>query len=96
MSESTMRQHMNDRFGKVFHYTENPPLPRSLNIELNSSCNQSCIFCPFHGKYAINPPKPSVMDFETVKRILDSAKNLGGGYGRKRGRLLSVGRSFSL
>ena len=26
MSESMMRQHMNDRFGKVFHYTENPPL----------------------------------------------------------------------
>ncbi len=94
MSESTMRQHMNDRFGKVFHYTENPPLPRSLNIELNSSCNQSCIFCPFHGKYAINPPKPSVMDFETVKRILDSAKNLGGGMGEKEVGFYLSGEAF--
>lgn len=77
MEKSTMRQHMSERFGKVFHYMENPPLPASLNIELNNNCNQSCLFCPFHGKYAKCRPKPAVMDYAMVKKILDSAKELG-------------------
>ena len=68
---------MDERFGKVLNFTERPPLPRSLNIELNSSCNQTCIFCPFHGKYAANHPKPAVMNYDTAIRILDQAKKLG-------------------
>lgn len=47
-----MRKHLEERFGKVFNLQKNPPLPKSLNIELNSTCNQSCVFCPFHGKFA--------------------------------------------
>lgn len=77
MAKSVMRQHMEERFGKVFQFQENPPLPRSLNIELNSGCNQKCVFCPFHGKYAPNTPKPAVIKFERVKQILDEAKRLG-------------------
>ncbi len=77
MAESVMRKHMNERFGKVFRFQENPPLPRSLNIELNSGCNQKCIFCPFHGKYAPNVPKPAVMSLDKVKLILDEAHKLG-------------------
>lgn len=77
MAESTMRKHMNERFGKVFNYSENPPLPRSLNIELNSSCNHRCIFCPFHGKYAMKVPKVAMISYEQATRILDQAKRLG-------------------
>lgn len=77
MAESTMRKHMQERFGKVFNYSENPELPRSLNIELNSTCNQACIFCPFHGKYAPNKPKPVSIAYDTVKHILEQAKRLG-------------------
>jgi len=77
MAELTMRKHMNERFGKVFSFCENPPLPRSLNIELNSSCNQKCIFCPFHGQYAPSIPKPAVISCDEAKKILDEAKRLG-------------------
>lgn len=77
MAESVMRQHMNERFGKVFFFREDPPLPRSLNIELNSGCNHRCVFCPFHGKYAPNIVKPAVIPFETVKRLLEEAHRLG-------------------
>lgn len=77
MAESTMRQHMNERFNKADNFIENPPLPKSLNIELNSSCNQSCIFCSFHGKYAIQHPKPAVINYETAVEILKQAKKLG-------------------
>lgn len=77
MSKSVMRQHMEERFGKVFRFQENPPLPRSLNIELNSGCNQKCIFCPFHGKFAPNRPKPAVIKLEQVKKLLEEAHRLG-------------------
>ncbi len=77
MAKSVMRQHMEERFGKVFQFKENPPLPRSLNIELNSGCNQKCIFCPFHGKYAPNRPKPAVLPLDKVKFLLDEAHRLG-------------------
>lgn len=77
MQKSTMREHMNERLGKVFNFCDNPPLPKSLNIELNNSCNHSCVFCPFHGKFAPNTPKPAVLSADVVKRILDNAKDLG-------------------
>lgn len=77
MAESTMKKHMNERFGKVFNYNENPDLPRSLNIELNSNCNQKCVFCPFHGKYASNSPKLKMIDYEMVIKILNEARRLG-------------------
>ncbi len=76
MAESIMREHMHERFGKVFHYTENPPLPQCLNIELNNNCNQTCIFCDIHGKYAPHPPKPAMMSLKWIKKILDEAKRL--------------------
>ena len=47
-----MQKHMRERLGKVFHAVMEPPLPASLNIELNNTCNQKCVFCPFHGKYS--------------------------------------------
>ncbi|MDD5929224.1 MAG: radical SAM protein [Spirochaetales bacterium] len=80
MAEKIMRKHMEERFGKVFNYSMTPPVPGSLNIELNNTCNQACVFCPFHGKYAINHPKPSKLDIEFVKKILQQAANLGIGH----------------
>lgn len=77
MAEQTMRKHMQERFGEVFNYSMNPPLPKSLNIELNNTCNQACVYCAFHGSCAINPPKPAVMELSLVKKILDKAAELG-------------------
>ncbi|WP_051688639.1 radical SAM/SPASM domain-containing protein [Butyrivibrio sp. AE2032] len=78
MSKQTMREHMNERFGKknnVLSYY--PPLPNSLNIELNNTCNQKCEFCGFHGKYKSWDFVPSRLSFDFVKRILEEAKRLG-------------------
>lgn len=78
MSEKkVMREHMEERFSKAANYCENPPLPSSLNIELNSTCNHNCVFCPFHGKYAKNHPKPALIQKEMAFRILDEANRLG-------------------
>lgn len=77
MAKQIMRQHMQERFGKVLNFCSTPPFPQSLNIELNSSCNQKCIFCPFHGKYAVNNPKPAVMPVQKAKMIIDEAKKIG-------------------
>lgn len=77
MAEKVMRKHMEERLGKVFNYSLHPPLPASLNIELNNTCNQKCVFCPFHGKYAVREPKPAILKMDFVKKILDQAKALG-------------------
>ncbi len=72
-----MREHMRERFGVVNNFVSNPPLPASLNIELNNTCNQRCIFCPYHGKFALNEPTPAILNIDFVEKILDSAKKLG-------------------
>jgi len=77
MTKKVMREHMDERFGKVFNFSENPPLPRSLNIELNNTCNQKCIFCPYHGQYAFHEPKPAMLDQKFVQQILKQAYELG-------------------
>lgn len=92
MAEKIMRKHMEERFGNVFNYSENPPLPKSLNIELNSTCNQKCEFCGVHGRYAVNPQKPAVMKTEDAKRILDEAARLG--IGEKEVGFYLVGEAF--
>ncbi len=74
MDELTMRKHMKERFGKVFNFCENPPMPGSLNIELNNTCNQSCIFCPYHGKYSSYKIPPAVIPYDMVIKILNQAK----------------------
>jgi MoaA/NifB/PqqE/SkfB family radical SAM enzyme len=77
MSEGTMRKHMKERLGTVVNFCENPPLPQSLNIELNSTCNQSCIFCPFHGKYAPNRAFLTTMKKKDAMALIDMAKEYG-------------------
>ena len=75
--DKVMRKHMQERLGKVNNYELYPPLPRSLNIELNNTCNQKCVFCSFHGKYSKCKLQPAVMEAEFAKKILLRAKELG-------------------
>lgn len=77
MSEGIMKKHMKERLGKVINFCENPPLPQSLNIELNSTCNQSCIFCPFHGEYAPSKPFLTAMKKSDAIALIDMAKMYG-------------------
>lgn len=58
-----------------------PPVPSSLNIELNSTCNHRCVFCPYHGEKASRGIGNHVMDYEFAVKILDEAAELG--IGRK-------------
>jgi len=78
MSRKTMREHLIERFGKKDNFLSyTPPLPNSLNIELNNTCNHKCVFCPYHGKYKTWNAKPSMLKFDFVKKILDEAKKNG-------------------
>lgn len=77
MPEQTMRKHLKERFGGKSNFIDVPPLPSSLNIELNNTCNQRCVFCPYHGEYAPIIPQAAVMTFEKAVEILDEAKKLG-------------------
>lgn len=92
MEEKVMRKHMEERFGKVFNYSMTPPLPASLNIELNNTCNQKCVFCGFHGKYKLHDLEPASLKLEFVKKILDQAKRLG--IGRKEVGFYLAGEAF--
>lgn len=75
--DKIMRKHMKERLGRVNNYELYPPLPQNLNIELNNTCNQKCVFCSFHGKYSKYKLKPAVMEAEFVKKLLLQAKELG-------------------
>lgn len=79
MSKGIMRKHMTERLGTVNNFCENPPMPQSLNIELNSTCNQSCVFCPFHGKYAPSKPYLTTMKKGDAMALIDMAKEYGVG-----------------
>ena len=68
---------MNDRFGKVYNYSEMPPLPQSLNIELNNTCNQECVFCPYHGPFSRKKLVPASIPNSIVKNIIDQAAEVG-------------------
>ena len=77
MKENVMREHYIEKFSRVDNFLLNPSLPYSLNIELNNSCNQKCVFCAFHGKYAQTCLKPGILEFEFVKQLLDQAMEKG-------------------
>lgn len=77
MSKQVMREHMRERFGSTTEHSMKPPLPNSLNIELNNYCNQKCEFCGYHGKYASTNMRPSDLKIDFVKKILNQAKKLG-------------------
>lgn len=77
MSELKMRKHMKERFSGNENFCDIPPLPNSLNIEINNTCNHQCVFCTYHGKYAPVRLKPEMMDYEMAKAIMEQAYSLG-------------------
>ena len=72
-----MKKQMTERFGDEIIYDIFPPAPPSLNIELNNTCNQHCVFCPFHSKFVKKEENPSHMNVEFAKKILDKAHEQG-------------------
>ena len=91
-NKKVMQKHMKERLGKVFHPSMYPPLPRSLNIELNNTCNQACVFCPYHGKYAQKKLKPAFLPKDFVKSLLKQAWELG--IGKKEVGFYIAGEAF--
>ena len=75
--KKTMREHMKNRFGGDANFCARPPMPKSLNIELNTNCNQKCVFCPFHGEKACHQLETAMMKYEDAIAILDQAHELG-------------------
>lgn len=75
--KKTMREHMKNRFAGDANFSERPPLPKSINIELNTNCNQKCVFCPFHGEKACHQLETYMMKYEDAVAILDQAHKLG-------------------
>lgn len=78
MSErKIMREHLKKRLGETGDFSANPPLPECLNIELNNTCNQRCVFCPYHGMYAPKEIQPAVLNIDFVKELIRQAHELG-------------------
>lgn len=92
MGKKIMREHMRERFGSSSGVSIEPPLPGSLNIELNNTCNHKCEFCGYHGKYSTIHVKPSQLSDDLVKSILRNAKELG--IGRKELGFYMTGEPF--
>lgn len=94
MGKKVMREHMLDRFSDKGGVDLRliPGLPASLNIELNSTCNQKCVFCAYHSDSACNALGAYSMDFEFAAQILDEAWRLG--IGRKEVGFYACGEPF--
>lgn len=88
-----MREHYEDRYkGFTKEMTEDIQMPSSLNVELNSTCNYQCIFCPYHSKHSSLEHSSSVMSVRMAKAILSEAYKLG--IGRKEVGLYISGEPF--
>lgn len=90
--KQTMREHMIERLGEKNSFSLKPPLPECLNIEVNNTCNQRCVFCPYHGMYAPRVLRPAVLDIEFVKELMRQAYELG--IGRKEIGFYLAGEAF--
>ncbi len=74
-----MRNHMKERLGGKTGFNLHPDLPECLNIEVNNTCNQKCVFCPYHGLYTPREIEPAVLEIEFVKKIMNQAAQIGVG-----------------
>lgn len=94
MGNKVMREHFLDRFSSKsgLDFRLIPDLPASLNIELNSTCNQKCVFCAYHSDHATHGLGAHVMDFKLVTQILDEAWRIG--IGRKEVGFYACGEPF--
>ena len=90
--KQTMREHMTGRLGESSSFSLNPPLPECLNIEVNNTCNQKCVFCPYHGLYAPKAIHPAILSVDFVKELMCQAYELG--IGRKEIGFYLAGEAF--
>ncbi len=74
-----MTDHMRERATGESNICLFPPLPASLNIELNNTCNQKCVFCPEHGPFSRKNIRPCHMDKELAKSVMKKAYDSGVG-----------------
>lgn len=63
-----------DAITKIQFYTDKPPAPRSVKIELTATCNMRCGFCSLRNRET--QPKGS-MDFDLFKRITREMREEG-------------------
>lgn len=70
-------------------FLEAPPLPEKLQLELNETCNHTCVFCPFHSSYLVKKINYGVMDVSFAKKVLKQASEIG--IGRKELGLFATG-----
>mgnify|MGYP003429478118 CR=1 len=94
MVKKSMLVHLKERFGEKNEWTVKPELPRSLNIELNNTCNHQCVFCEFHSPYSsyAKDMKLCVMDTDLACKILEQAWELG--IGKKEVGFYAAGEAF--
>lgn len=91
--KQVMRKHCEERYGVLKNAMMHPPMPESLNIELNNTCNHRCVFCTYHGTGSTTiHPKPEVMQYEFAKKLIHQASRLG--IGRKELGLYLSGEPF--
>lgn len=79
--KQVMRAHYYERICTTNNLSLDPPLPECLNIEVNNTCNQRCVFCPYHGSYTPAEITPAVLEADFVKKLMKQAWSLG--IGRK-------------
>lgn len=79
MKEKMMRKFNKDGNSQ---FDRLPSLPRSLNIEVTSACNQSCMFCGFHSDHTPVEEriKPVFIDETLLERLIRQAVKEGVGY----------------
>lgn len=73
-------------------YTLQPPLPTKLTVELNETCNSTCVFCTFHSSCDPRKYEYGVMKPEFAKKLLTEAYESG--IGMQEVALFATGEPF--
>ena len=73
---------MKDHIKKVMNpdesvYCIHPPLPVKFELELNETCNATCVFCTCHSSCLQEKYTYGVMKPEVAKRLLTEAYEKG-------------------
>jgi sulfatase maturation enzyme AslB (radical SAM superfamily) len=76
LKHNDMTKKIAQRVEALWHdvpYTETPPFPRQMLVEVANICNHSCVFCAYS---KMTRPK-GVLDLELYQRIIQQAFDLG-------------------